>query len=365
MSSKKILISVTNDVSYDQRMIKTAISLKKFGYEVEIIGRMKPGSIEMNLTGFKAHRFQLIFNSGVFFYLEYNLRLFFYLLYAQADILCAVDLDTIVPNLLIGKIKKKPVVYDAHEYFTEVPELVGRGFKKSVWKRIERFAIPQCRAIYTVGESIAELFRKEYHRSIEVIYNFPLKNSIDHTKKKNSFIVLYQGDLNEGRGVDRFIESMHLIPNIELWIIGEGKERLQLENLTKVRNLESRVRFIGYVLPDKLKEFSVQAFLGINLLENKGLNYYYSVANKFFDYIQARVPVLTMNYPEYARFNEQFNTSILIPDLETTTIANAVQSLMKDEDKYTELAKNCDIASHFLNWETQEEKLRSIYHHVE
>ena len=93
----------------------------------------------------------MIFSKGKFFYLEYNLRLFFYLMFQSFDILCAVDLDTILPNVLIGKLKGKLVIYDAHEYFTEVPELVDRKLEKSVWKWIERHFITKCSKMYNVS----------------------------------------------------------------------------------------------------------------------------------------------------------------------------------------------------------------------
>lgn len=362
---KRIFISVTNDISYDQRILKTASSLCRFGYEVTIVGRYKSNSIEIRSSEFKIHRFKLFFTKGKPFYLEYALRLSFYLLTHSMDILCAVDLDTILPNVLIGKWKSKPVIYDAHEYFTEVPELTERKFEKTVWKFIEKFSIPRCVSMYTVGEGIADLFRKEYRRSVDVIYNYPRLRSERVKTFKEKPIVIYQGDLNEGRGVDKFLEAMHWMPYVEFWVAGDGYDRSRLEQLAKELDVASRVRFLGYISPEKLGEYTQKASLGINLLENKGLNYFLSIANKFFDYIQSGVPVLTMNFPEYQKINDRYQVAVLIDDLSPTAIRDAVSSILTDEDKYNELVKNCDIANRFLTWESQEEKLRSIYRNVE
>jgi glycosyltransferase involved in cell wall biosynthesis len=364
---KKILISVTNDIAYDQRMQKTATTLFNAGFEVKIIGRMKKTSSEYNPVLFSIHRFNLLFSKGKFFYLEYNLRLFFYLLFHGFDILCAVDLDSILPNVIVGKLKGKPIVYDAHEYFTEVPELHNRKLEKTIWKWIEKRCISRCVKMYTVSQGIADLFQKEYKKPCEVIYNFPRKIENKHPKtntNQTNKILIYQGDLNEGRGLDIAIEGLKSIPNIELWIVGDGYERTKLETLAKESKVEKRVKFYGYVLPQDLPSLTSQADFGLNLLENKGLNHYYSLANKQFDYIQAGIPPISMNFPEYKYFNDLYPCAILLNNLTVEAFVNELTKVLANENIMIDLQKNCDIAAPNLNWEAQEIKLSSIYHNV-
>lgn len=364
---KKILISVTNDIAYDQRMQKTATTLVSAGFEVKIIGRWKKTSKEYNPDFFSVKRFSIFFSKGKFFYLEYNLRLFFYLMFQSFDILCAVDLDTILPNVLIGKLKGKPVIYDAHEYFTEVPELVDRKLEKSIWKWIERLCIPQCAKMYTVSRGIADLFENEYKKPCEVIYNFPRMISEKKLKLKpqdSTNIIIYQGDLNEGRGLDIAIKGLVLIPNFQLWIVGDGYDRPNLESLAKSDGVENRVKFFGYIAPKDLSNLTSQADFGLNLLENKGLNHYYSLANKQFDYIQVGIPPISMKFPEYEYFNNLYPCSILLDELSVETFVNQLTKALSDKNSYSDLQKNCDIAAQFLNWEAQEIKLSSIYHNV-
>ncbi len=361
---RRILISVTNDISYDQRMQKTAMTLIQAGYDVKIVGRLKTNSIPIANASFQTHRFNLLFKKGKLFYLEYNIRLALYLVFSSYDILCAVDLDTIIPNVLIGKLKGKPIIYDAHEYFTEVPELANRNFEKSIWKWIEKLFVPQCNKMYTVGEELAKIFTNEYHIPCEVIYNFPKLQHNNPIPSKDRFIIIYQGDLNEGRGVDVMIEALVHIPDVEFWIAGDGYQRNTLEKLTAELLLASRVKFLGYIIPVELIDYTLQASLGINLLENKGLNHFYSLANKFFDYVQCRIPVLTMNFPEYQRLNDQYQIALLIDQLEVQEIITSIKKLVENKNIYQELVKNCDIARLSLNWESQEERLCSIYHDV-
>src|SRR5688572_26752370 len=120
----KLLFAVTNDLTYDQRMQRICRSLSAWGYDVELIGRERELSVPLSSETFRQTRLNCFFSKGKLFYLEYNLRLLFYLLFTRFDAVCAIDLDTIVPVFIIGKLKGAKLIYDAHEYFTEVPEVV-------------------------------------------------------------------------------------------------------------------------------------------------------------------------------------------------------------------------------------------------
>lgn len=360
-----ILISVTNDISFDQRMIKTANSLVSFGYQVTILGRRKKPIYNDMGHPFEVKRFSNLFSKGFLFYAEHNLRLFLHLLYHNYDIVCSVDLDTVFPAAILRKWKGYKLVYDAHEYFTEVPELVHRPYVKAVWKSIERYAMSRIDTLYTVSIGISDMFKSEYARPCSIIYNFPRKRDQEEDPRRSKDkIILYQGDLNEGRGLESMIQSMIDIPQCQLHIVGDGYSRKKLEDLVTQLGLEDSVIFLGYILPNELKEYTDRAWLGLNLLENKGLNHYYSLANKFFDTIQAGVPVLTMDFPEYRYFEEQYHCALLIPDLDPQTIRAAILHLLSNQNIYDDLVKNCHLAGRFLNWEAQEEKLSSIYQNV-
>ena len=98
---KKIIFTVTNDLTYDRRMLRICTSLAKVGYEVFLVGRKIDNSQLFENQYFKSKRFNLIFNKGKFFYVEYNIRLCIWLLFQRFDIICAIDLDTILPCFLV------------------------------------------------------------------------------------------------------------------------------------------------------------------------------------------------------------------------------------------------------------------------
>lgn len=355
------IVTVINDLSTDQRMQKTCKSLCKTGDAVTLRGRLLPKSkpIPENWT-FNTKRVKHFFQKGKLFYLEFNFRLFVELLFTKYDGLIAVDADTLAACSLASWIKNKPLVYDSHEYFTEVPELQGRKLSQWVWKQIEKFGIKQSVARYTVSQGIAEKLEQQYGKPFFVVRNMPIKQRVEHkTEKIKKKIILYQGALNQGRGLEALIEAASNLP-VEIWIAGDGDKT---ELLRKMSTNLSNIRFLGKIEPADLPALTQQAWLGYNVLENKGLSYYYSLANKFFDYAQAGVPVICSPFPEYKALQKQFKT-IIFANPEKEAIIAAIQKCLNDEAYYQVLAQNCLLAARQWTWEEEEKKLLDCYHEI-
>jgi len=336
----------------------------KAGFEVTLVGRERDFSKALTAQSFQQKRLRCFLNQGKFFYIEYNLRLFFYLLFAKFDLVCSIDLDTILAGFYSSKIRNKICIYDAHEYFTEVPEVVERPNIQRIWQWVANRTIPNLKYCYTVCESLAVVFKQEYGTTFEVIRNVPFKVENEFVLSNNSSqksIILYQGVLNDGRGLEEAIGAMQYVENAELWLAGEGDLSKELRQLAIDLKVESKVNFLGYITPIELKKVTQQATIGLNLLQNKGLNYYYSLANKAFDYIQNGKPSINMKFPEYERLNTQFNTFILIENLQPKALAKAINELLTDKNLYKQFHQNCLIAKEVLNWENEEEKLIAFY----
>jgi glycosyltransferase involved in cell wall biosynthesis len=364
---KRLSFTVTNDLTYDQRMQRICTALSEAGYIVTLIGRELPNSQPLQSFLFQQKRLHCYFQKGKFFYLEYNIRLFFYLLSQKNDAFCAIDLDTILPNVWAAKLRSKPFVYDAHEYFSEVPEVVARPFIKKIWETIADYAIPKAAVCYTVGEGLAAVLAARYRKPFGVVRNVPFyidKKNIATAKKTKTKILLYQGALNDGRGLEELLAAMPLLRNAELWLAGEGDNSTSLRHLALELGLENKVRFLGYVLPQDLKNITAQADIGCNLLQNKGLNYYYSLANKFFDYIQADIPSINPAFPEYLALLKQHETGIVVADLSPETLASAIQNLIDNTEYYTTLQHNCATAATVFCWEKEREILLDLWEKV-
>ncbi len=360
---KRIILTVTNDLTYDQRMNRICSSLSRAGYDVLLIGRSRPFSIPLKQKSYKQVRLNCWAQSGKLFYLEFNIRLFFYLLFRRFDMINANDLDTLIPCFLVSKIKSKPCIYDAHEYFTEVPEVLHRPFIKKIWEAVERMIIPRLKHCYTVSESIAGMFEKKYKTNFDIIRNVPVLNSDSeivwnyHEEQERYFI--YQGALNQGRGLENIIEAMQFV-DCRLYIVGEGDLSEDLRKIAIRHKVKSKVKFFGFIEPDKLTEITRKAYAGINVSENLGLSYYYSLNNKCFDYMHAGIPSITNDFPEYQKINAQYEVALMTGN-SVGNLAAAMNTLLNDSKYYQYLKENCLLAREEYNWQKEEQKLLEIY----
>lgn len=361
MERKSIVFTVTNDLSFDQRMQKIGNALAEKEYNVTIIGRKLPHSLPLDLP-FKTKRLTCFFNKGIGFYAEFNIRLFFHLLlFEKSHIYCSVDLDTILPSLLVSKIKKKHLAFDAHEYFTEVPEVVNRPFVQNIWEKIGAFCVPKAHLCYTVGPRLAQIFEEKYKVPFGVIRNMPLleNETPTHTSEESIPFILYQGALNKARGIEHMIKAMKKIP-LQFHIVGEGDITAELKTLAKKEGVENKVVFMGFMTPDKLKLYTQNAFLGLNVSEPMGKSYYYSLNNKFFDYVQAGLPALTNKFPEYISLMEEFEVGVLA-DACADDLAEKVNTLLDNPELYHSLKLNCEKARLIWNWENEKNTLFELY----
>jgi glycosyltransferase involved in cell wall biosynthesis len=359
---KKIYFTVTNDLTYDQRMHRICTSLAGNGYDVTLVGRKLSASLPLSIQKFKQKRIRCWFNKGKLFYFEYNLRLTFFLMFRKMDAICAIDLDTIIPCHTISRLKSIPRIYDAHEIFTEMKEVITRPHIKKIWTRVENKLVPKFKYGYTVSDGIAEEFNKRYRVKYETIRNLPLLKPLDITQPVEKFI-LYQGAVNEARGFEYLIPAMKQV-NCKLVICGDGNFMEKLKKMISENKLENKIELKGMLPPEEIWKISQQATVGIALAETEGLNQWLALPNKFFDYIHAGLPQITMDYPEYRRINEQFEVAILLDDLDPQRIAEAINNLLINEAFLSKLKENCLKAREELKWHHEEKKLLAFYQSV-
>ena len=278
---KKVLVSVINDLVTDQRVKKVCGTLHKMGFEITLVGRILPDSMAMDNRPYKWHRMHLLFRTGPQFYAEYQLRLFIFLLFHKTNLLVSNDLDTLLPNFLIHKIKGIPLVYDSHEYFTEVPELVANPKKQKIWKRLEQWIFPKLKTVFTVNESIANLYEKEYGIRPKVVRNVPpllsIKKNISRKEfqlpEKKKILILQGSGINIDRGAEEITEAMKDIPDSILLIVGGGDVIQQKKKQVKENGLQEKVLFKGKQPYEKLMQYTALSDLGLSLDKDTNINF--------------------------------------------------------------------------------------------
>ena len=196
---KKITVSITSDLTTDQRVIRICTTLKQMGFEVSVIARCFHDSLALDNYPFAAKRIKCFFRKGFMQYAEFNTRLFFALALTKTDYYLANDLDTLLPNYIWSKQKNKKIFYDTHEYFTGVPELKDRHTKRKIWKRIEDYIFPKLEIVYTVNDSVKNKYVEEYGNQISIIRNLPMTVPVTPMPKpKNWWLERYRSSRSPG-----------------------------------------------------------------------------------------------------------------------------------------------------------------------
>jgi glycosyltransferase involved in cell wall biosynthesis len=364
----RIVSVVSNDIITDNRVHKIALSLGANGYEVTIAGRRFKDSEGLFDRPYYIKRFQLWFNKGPLFYLNLNIRLFFYLLKNKPDIILANDLDTLLGCYLASRFTKKHLVFDSHELFPEVPELVDRPATRKIWLWLERKLVPKVKWAFTVSRPIALYYKDRYDVNFELVRNvarFRYDYEFEDLEKQNGIsTIIYQGSINLGRGLELAIRSIKHLENAQLWIVGDGDIRSKMQQLAKHLGLSDRIKFFGRIPIEELWKYTAKANLGISLEEDLGLNYRYALPNKLFDYIQARIPVVVSDLPEMAAIVNEYGVGEVLSDRTPQQLANTITNLLDTTNTSKDKKAKIELAARELSWEREEEKLITLFKSV-
>lgn len=364
----RVISAVSNDIVTDNRVHKTACSLGENGYVVKVVGRYLRDSGNLHDRPYETRRFRLRFNKGPLFYISLNLRLFTYLFKQAPDIILANDLDTLLACWLAARLKKKKLVFDSHELFPEVPELVDRPRVRAIWRGLEHFLVPRLKHGFTVSKPIADYYFQKYSVDFELIRNlgrFRYDYEFEGLEKDpKKLTIIYQGAINLGRGLELAIRSIKHLENAQLWIVGDGDIFVKLRQLVRHLELNDRVKFFGRVPIEKLWNYTAKADLGLSLEEDLGLNYKYALPNKLFDYVQARIPVIVSDLPEMAAMVRTYSLGAVLSERTPVKLAETIKSLVGNKSFRKRTNANIELAARELCWEREEEKLILLFKRV-
>jgi len=364
----RVISFVSNDIVSDNRVHKTALSLIANGYNLKIVGRIFRNSKKLPDRPYDTYRFRLWFNTGPLFYANLNIRIFLYLLWSNVDIILSNDLDTLPACWLAAKLRKKKLVFDSHELFPEVPELVYRPIVRNIWLMIEKTFIKRIHYAITVSSSIAGYYKSNYGKRFEVIRNVGyFRNASefkDISKDPDVGKIIYQGALNIGRGLELAIQSMHYVNHAKLQIVGDGDIYNELKQLTTDLGLESKVEFIDRVPLEELWKYTVRAHIGLSLEEDLGLNYQFALPNKLFDYIQARIPIVVSDLHELRAIVNQYRIGRILHQRTPEQLGKVLTKMLFEELPEGKYLYEIEIAAGELCWEREEKKLIGLFRHV-
>ncbi len=353
---RTIRIYANSDLVTDQRVHRTANSLFNQGYNVVVIGRKPINSSISNNKPYKVKYIKPLFLKGPLFYISFNFRIFISLLFSRVSLVYANDLDTL-PGCSLGAIFRfKKMVYDSHELFTEIPELVNRPLKRIIWRLTESIFIKKAKYVFTVSDSVSNELNKRYNVSPIVVRNLPIRKDIEAFKDKQPTLI-YQGSLNIGRGIELAIDMMNYLTCYRLIIVGTGDIEIELRKRMLDQKLFDRVEFAGRLSPEELYRLTCTAWLGLSLEEDMGLNYKFALPNKLFDYVAAQVPVLVSDLPEMVKLVNNYGIGLVAKSRNPRELADQVADFFEDKNLREQITKNVQKASVELEWSKEEHKL--------
>lgn len=360
----QVIACVFNNLATDQRVEKVCKTLFDHGYPILLVGNNWGGMPDMERP-YPFHRIKLYSKSLKTGYVEFQWKLYRFLKKnaTKRTIILANDLDILYACFRFSVLHHLPLVYDSHEIFTELPYIQGRS-SQEIWRWLENKMIRRIRYMMTESNGYADWFVKKYGISKPlVINNFPRRQMLDSKSPMASDkkIIIYQGAVNPFRGIDDAILAMKLLPDYELWIVGDGPARKEYEELAREERV-SNVVFHGKVPPSELREITKRADLGVSLEENAGLSYYLSLPNKVADYVQARIPIVGTDFPETAKVIEGFGIGVTLYDRKPEHIAEKIKEVLSKPEGFYK--KSLETASHELCWEVQEQKILELYDKV-
>ena len=373
---KRVVISVISDLVTDQRVHKVSLSLHEAGYAVLLIGARYAHSLDLRPRPYPARRIGMLFRKKVFRYAEFNTRLFLRLVFTPGDIFLANDLDALPGVWLAARLRRKPVVYDTHEYYLGMPELDGRNFVKNCWRVIERFLFPRIKYIYTICDSFAELYYKDYGKKIGVVRNVPfLQNAppaplppdIESRIPRDKFLLLFQGaGINPQRGVEELVAAMaHLdAARFHLLIVGGGDVFHVIERLVHDKGLDDRITLIPKVPFEVLRSLTPRAQLGLSVDKPNNINHIYGLPNKIFDYLHAGVPVLVSRLVELERIVRAYDVGDFIENHSPEHIAARIEAISNDPARLAQWKRNSEKVRLECNWEKEGRIVVDIFEQI-
>lgn len=368
MRQKRVYMTVSSDLATDNRVHRSCTVLEALDFQVFLIGRHKKNSPGMPDRSYSVRRINLHFEKGPLFYMSLNLHLFFILLFNKYDYIFANDLDTLPAAFLMSWIKRKPILYDSHELFTEVPELTTRPIIQKIWTSIERVILPRLKEMCTVNQSIATIFEQKYRLDVSVVRNVPQQlesitafSKIELGLSSDQKMLIIQGSgLNIQRGIEEAVLAMPYITNAVLFLVGDGDVIPEIKKLVAIHSLQEKVRFVPRLPYPELMRYTAAADLGLALDKPLSLNYQLALPNKVFDYIQAQTPIISSPLVEIERLIKKYDCGEIISTVDPETIAVLVNSILANPTRLQQLKDNCKKAAEIEHWGVDKEVLAAL-----
>ncbi len=356
-------------------------SLRKVFAKVSLIYWEKdPREPLYTLEAIEVTRVVLPFGAGgAGFYLRLMAGFFLRLWRARPKHVEAVDPEGLIPARLLDWFFPARITYFSMEYYSELPSLRAKPFKRRVWKALERWGASRVAAAATVCDSIAEHLSRDFAMPVLTVRNVPERAPYLKAAARDPSastlalrcglspeapIAIYQGMLQEGRGLEATVAAIALLPEIHFALVGPGPLRKPLAEMAERLGCAARVHFLGETPFADMIALTRGAFAGLAPFQPLSTSYVYSLPGKLFEYAQAGLPVVSFALPEMRKVIEGYGIGICLAESTPRALADALARLLsesRDPKSRTALATRLERAQRELCWEAEEAKYLELY----
>lgn len=383
----KIAMFVANGVNGDSRVIKTADTLRKMGYEVLLVGVatrkeknfLKGFTFEALLLPHPKHE---IISKGLDWKSESGVNYQEYTAILSRELLSVLEehefnflhthdmVGLAVGGMVYDKYEGQSFkwIHDVHEYvsgLTEINSETRRFFEACESRYI---SVPD--HITCVSNELSVILKNEYslEKYPDVIYNSPRQSSFDEFYHRDirsdvglpvkTPLAVYCGNVKEIRGVDLIIKALPRIDDLHVAIITNSNNDYvnKIKDEIKSFGIDDRVHFLPYVNYDDLVSYMRTADIGIHPIR-KYPNAEIALPNKIFEYLGSGLPVVVSNNAAMEKFVTEHNCGKVFVDGNEDSLAESINTAIAIGYDARELKS---LAERFC-WESQEFKLKSIY----
>ena len=359
-----ILLIALADVTRDARTLNAARVLARAGYSVGVLAAGTDVS-EPNLQHIPWHD-----PGGRAWRRRRALTRAARAVDARPRVVAAMDFFAVQAAFAVARRCDARVVYDAREFYFALGPLAGHPIRQRVLAWMERRAIHRVDAVTVSGPLDADVLAQRYalaERPAVMLNTPPYADRVasDLLRRNGDIpsgdlVLLYQGVIHHGRGIEPVMMAMAERSDVHLCIIGDGPARTALEQRAAALDVADRVHWIGSIPYDELHAWTCSADIGLTLIEDVSMSYAYALPNKFFEYMRARIPQLVSDLPALHGMVQEHPVGILVDAaLAPQDVARAIDRLRNHATRQA-FAEQCDDIRD-LCYERQARVLLDVY----
>ena len=367
--NKSAIIAFLGNAYHDSRVVNLIDSLSKINIDTTTI------SFDWKTANFKSQFGKTNIykldksKSSLIYYFKFFFLLVRDLLKHKANYYFAEDIYTLPIVYFFAKRNKGKIYYNSREIYGHLAGLRNKNIVQKIIAKVESKFIRKVDLVLVTGEMDATFLRDAYSiDNFMVLRNLPkyqkeiqkidLRKNLQISEKEK--IILYQGVLLEGRGISKIINILGKVPNTHFVIVGEGEYRKQFESIAAKSNVSNKIHFLGAVNHTVLLNYTASADIGLALIENISISYYYALPNKLFEYIMAGVPILASNLPQMKKVIDDYNVGRYVDPEDEDDLISKLSEMLNNDNKLAEFKSNCKFAAKELNWDAEFDKNKEI-----